>query len=105
MKIYIVNELSQASDSDGWQFWVDESPISYHKTSGGAEQFRTEQLTIKAKNQLANIERNPHLLAKIFEDKSRLILENKQMLVEGTQIQSNQFECEVLQINEVELKK
>jgi len=36
MKIFAVVENFLASDTDGWQWWLDKTIISYHQTEKGA---------------------------------------------------------------------
>ena len=37
MEVYLVAESVNCTDSDSWQYWVEQRPMSYHKTKEGAE--------------------------------------------------------------------
>lgn len=37
MVFYLVSKSQNTCDSDGWQWWVEECPVSYHASKEGAE--------------------------------------------------------------------
>lgn len=37
MEVFLVTRSVNQTDSDNWQYWVEQRPISYHKTKEGAE--------------------------------------------------------------------
>lgn len=46
MEVFLVARSVNQTDPEGWQYWVEQRPISYHKTKEGAE--------LKVKNLLSD---------------------------------------------------
>ncbi len=77
MKIfYQVYENIQRSDSDCWQHWTEENPISYHSTIEGAERKIKNLLDAKIAQIPRLKELNPHSTEESWLEEEALLKNN-----------------------------
>lgn len=104
MIIYAVIETYQAYDSDGYNYWEEESIVDYFSTNKKAGDYIKEELDKRAILQKENHLINPHLDKKYFEDKADEILQNKILISVGTGEDGEVEEHQLLTVREITVK-
>jgi len=86
--VYMLSRAFTASDSDGWEHWIDHDPVSYHRTREGA----LAKIDILIEEELTRIEdlitANPHVEDVHWQNHKALARDNQLRAWEGSSLRT-----------------